>query len=778
MAHRTHYLLILLSLCSTPAFSQPGSQLSVGARPAILGESFVAIADDGYAAYWNPAGLPLLRSQEINAMRGDLYNTDYIHSYLAYAVPFTDRFAASIDYSHQGFDDTELNFGQNRLGFAAGLRLTNTLSLGLGAKWFSFDSGLADLGNPSGFSSNGSGWGFDLGVLYEALPGFKLGVMAQDINDTKITYENGVSETLYPLNLRLGAAYRFNRSLLLSTGVGESAQLGAEYRLHPALMLRGGVQREREDAVGTDFSVGAGMRHRFVLVDYAFTQSAALGPTHRFSMGMAFNLSASAIKIQDPALAPIFPALQKRYVQQPVGNVRLTNTSRKPLAANVSLFIPEVMAEATELSEPVVIPPGSETVDLFALFSPQLSDWSRNRILPAEVQVAYTDGNRTRSTKKQGQVTVYKRNAVRWETIGAAAAFISPADEAVATFASGVLHPYADELKQGGRASRPLLRAMLLFNAISQHGVRYLADPNMPYDQLEGQDFVVDSIQYPAELLQKRAGDCDDCTVLYCSLLENVGIPTAVIDAPGHILMAFDTGVPSNQAQQMGLTKGYYLERDGRLWIPVEVTLFGKSFHEAWRTAVEECLHLEQEGHLKVVDTQAAWQVYPPSDPSFDIVVETPAKAEVDSLWRADWQALREVQEAYLKQTYLTELHQQPGNLPLQSAFVFNLLQLGHYGRALAQLQTLEDRGAPAPMIGNNRAIVFILQGALEQAAEHLERVLALYPEDPEATANLALVQSRRGQVVAAREVSGETEQAGQRGEEIELLLEELRWKK
>jgi len=96
----------------------------------------------------------------------------------------------------------------------------------------------------------------------------------------------------------------------------------------------------------------------------------------------------------------------------------------------------------------------------------------------------------------------------------------------------------------------------------------------------------------------------------------------------------------------------------------------------------------------------------------------------------------------------------------------------------LAQLQTLEDRGAPAPMIGNNRAIVFILQGALEQAAEHLERVLALYPEDPEATANLALVQSRRGQVVAAREVSGETEQAGQRGEEIELLLEELRWKK
>ena len=107
-------LIILLSLCSASAFAQPSSQLAVGARPAILGESYVAIADDGYAAYWNPAGLPLLRSQEINAMRGDLYNTGYIHSYLAYAVPFTDRFAASINWSHQGFDDDELNFGQNR----------------------------------------------------------------------------------------------------------------------------------------------------------------------------------------------------------------------------------------------------------------------------------------------------------------------------------------------------------------------------------------------------------------------------------------------------------------------------------------------------------------------------------------------------------------------------------------------------------------------------------------------------------------------------------------
>ena len=55
MADKKLRWIILLLLCAAPSFAQPGSQLVTGARPAILGESYVAIADDGYAAYWNPA---------------------------------------------------------------------------------------------------------------------------------------------------------------------------------------------------------------------------------------------------------------------------------------------------------------------------------------------------------------------------------------------------------------------------------------------------------------------------------------------------------------------------------------------------------------------------------------------------------------------------------------------------------------------------------------------------------------------------------------------------
>ncbi|MBI2505116.1 MAG: PorV/PorQ family protein [Candidatus Latescibacteria bacterium] len=768
-------ILSLIGMLGTqPAWSQTSGQIAIGARPAALGESFVAIADDGYAAYWNPAGLSSLRTQELNSAWADLFGTGSEATYLSYAFPFTDRFVAATDYLHLGFGDEELRFAQNRLGFSAGFRLMNRLSAGISAKWFQLDAGLEGVGNPAGFSSTGTGWGFDLGLLLNPRAGLRIGVVAQDVGTTRIQYENGVSRPLYPLNLRLGTAYQLNRPLLLSGSVDEAAHLGAEYQLYPGLVLRSGVQRELEDAAGLAYSFGVGLRYRFVEVDYAYAQSSGLGSTHRFSLGLEV-VTASAIKIQEPELQPIFPALQKRYAHQPLGKVKLTNTSRKPLAATVSLFIPEAMERATELPEPVVVPPGTEMVDLSALFGERLSGWTRNRMVPAQIEVAYTEGNRTHRAKKQGRVTIYKRNAVRWESIGAAASFITPEEETVATFASQVLRSYAEEIHRGGHSSRSLLRALSLFDALSQHGVRYLADANSPYEQVAGKDFVVDSIQYPAELLQKRSGDCDDCTVLYCALLENTGIPTALIDAPGHILMAFDTGIALAEAQRIGLGQGYYLARDERLWVPVEVTLLGKSFREAWRTAVEECLRLEKEGRLIAVDTQEAWKSYPPSSPPFEIAVAVPEKEQ--ALFAADFAALRSLQREFIQQEYLKGLAAAPTNHSLRSACIYNLLELGEYTWALAQLDTMEAQGAPLQTVENNRAVVCILQGELEKAADHLQQVLAADPTDEEALSNLQVVQSRMGQAPVELSAAASAVSKDKKGEAVELDLQDLHWK-
>jgi len=91
------YWVVGVVFCAGVASPQTGGQPVVGARPAAMGESFVAVADDGNAAYWNPAGLPSLRSHEIQSMVADLFGTGITNSYLSYTIPFTDRFAAGLD---------------------------------------------------------------------------------------------------------------------------------------------------------------------------------------------------------------------------------------------------------------------------------------------------------------------------------------------------------------------------------------------------------------------------------------------------------------------------------------------------------------------------------------------------------------------------------------------------------------------------------------------------------------------------------------------------------
>ena len=98
-------------------------------------------------------------------------------------------------------DLTELNLLTFTLLPTLGVRVTDWLSVGGSVKWHRFDAALDDLGNPLGFSSEGKGWGFDASALLAPLPDVKIGVVAQDITGTDITYDNGLAQPLYPFGV-------------------------------------------------------------------------------------------------------------------------------------------------------------------------------------------------------------------------------------------------------------------------------------------------------------------------------------------------------------------------------------------------------------------------------------------------------------------------------------------------------------------------------------------------------------------------------------------------
>jgi tetratricopeptide (TPR) repeat protein len=337
------------------------------------------------------------------------------------------------------------------------------------------------------------------------------------------------------------------------------------------------------------------------------------------------------------------------------------------------------------------------------------------------------------------QLTVYGRGALRWDSVARAAAFITSTDPAVAAFARPPLVAFETQIQSLGKPGQNLLQAMLLFEALKQHGVRYLADSNTPYTQASANRAQVDYIQYPAEVLQKKTGDCDDLTALYCALLENAGVATALVDYPEHIFLLFDSGLSQENAYQLPLDGKRYLVRGETLWIPLEITRLDQTFLQAWQIGTEELAKLSGfEQRRRIVDTAEAWQQYPAAAPSFEVAVTTPAGAMLEEAFADQYDALKAKINAYIGTHYLDPLKQTPNNNPLRQKLIQLYLALRQYDTAISTavnhlLKEVGDKAATYNQLG----IAYFLKGDIGEAALQFKQAVALRSDDKELQRNL-----------------------------------------
>jgi len=163
-----------------------------------------------------------------------------------------------------------------------------------------------------------------------------------------------------------------------------------------------------------------------------------------------------------------------------------------------------------------------------------------------------------------------------------AAAFVTPNDPIIQTFISQA--KAAIGLKTEDIIPDKVYNAMLLFDTMIASQLKYIPDPNNPFSQMQNKQ-ALDHLKYPRETLLQGGGDCDDLAVLYCSLLEAVGIKTKLVDVPQHLFMMFDTAIPPERGYKLSTDKNMYVVDNNSIWIPVEVTELEKGFIEAWQIA-------------------------------------------------------------------------------------------------------------------------------------------------------------------------------------------------
>lgn len=640
-----YILLILLLVRSATVSGQVSNQIELGARPLGMGGAFTAVANDANALFWNPAGLVTLQRTEFTTMYSDLYaDLGLGNSYVGGVVPIGDNHAFGVDWMHIGQDDEGLSFRQDVFNLAYSLRLP-WWNLSIGPKIKRVDM---DISLNGASAAKTSGFEFDLGVLFSPVPGLRIGIVGQDLGTTSLSHENDRSEEIFPQKIRFGAAYSLFEGFLLAAAVDDRIRFGAEYWLFNSLAFRGGYQKDIDAVSGFNssnfYSAGFSAKYKLIQFDYAIEDHPLLPVTHRF--GIAFTFNPALVSIRDATIrpTPLFRSLYRKYSEEEFAQVVLKNSSAEQLPIRVRIDIPTVTSQPYE-QDLVLDPQTTKAYPLNISLSNEILEArgaSYDNLVQPIMTISYEQDRNTRETSQNmDPLYVLGKNKISWSDPGRAAAFITPEDEMVNRFARTIIQQYNDVLVDQYDNSN-LGRATVLFNALGKHGIVYQADQQTPWYLIAADSSIFDNIQYPIELLNSKIGDCDDCTMLYASLLENLNIDTILldVDAPGagHIYLMFDSGIPLNEIDSHPIDRSEYVVYEDRVWIPVETTMYGHSFAAAWRNGADEYHLRKEQGYVHEIIVSEAIQKYRAGQPPVREIA-IPTRESADELVNIDTEA-------------------------------------------------------------------------------------------------------------------------------------------
>ncbi len=332
--------------------------------------------------------------------------------------------------------------------------------------------------------------------------------------------------------------------------------------------------------------------------------------------GLTFNISEiinkkTKLQIGLTELNPVFPVLYSWYENNSFGKIEITNKEDSSITdVTVSFFQPQYMAHAKECATFKRIKcDETVSVDLYAFFNEQMLELREKTDTSSYIIVNYSRLGKKLSQSYALDVPVYGRNNMSWDDDRRAAVFVSSKDPAAMQFAKYTASIVRDNLCIDVPVN--IQYAIGIFQALNEFGLNYVVDPSSAFEDNVGTSSI-DFLQFPYQTLMYRGGDCDDLSILVCSLFEAVGIDTAFITVPGHIFMAFDSGLTPEQAKTIFKNRSEYIVDDGKVWMPLEITLSDEGFYRACRYGAREWNAAEAKGAAALYKMHDCWKIYQP----------------------------------------------------------------------------------------------------------------------------------------------------------------------
>jgi tetratricopeptide (TPR) repeat protein/DNA-binding beta-propeller fold protein YncE len=461
-----------------------------------------------------------------------------------------------------------------------------------------------------------------------------------------------------------------------------------------------------------------------------------------------FKSNAPQVVLKDLQLNQIFSATYKQYANKPVGRIRIQNTSGTDYGnLKLTFSIKGYMdfPGTTEIEK--LAANSTEEIDLLASFNNRILEIDEDTGVQVEVALHFVRDGRDDAIKLTQPMTIYGKNAIVWGQPNMVGSFVTPKDDTLRDFVRQAIN---ESKPEPGPLNANLVSAMTLFDVLTAHGIRYIVDPNNPYTKVQADR--VDYVQFGRETLKIKSGDCDDLSVLLSAGLENLGVQTAILDVPGHLLMMFNTGLSEDRQDQISLQNDLLVIKDGEVWIPIEATMIGTSFAEAWAEGARKYHKFEQEGKLKATTLKQAWSEFLPvtlKPASYSIHV--PDKEKVGALVEREQNILLQKSLDRLVRPYEVMVKTDPDNINALMQVAIIYAKYGLINQANKRFDKILEQEPDNSSVHNNRGNIYYSRGDYSRAIETYSYAEQLAANDPGIKMNLAMTYYQLGQLGEAR---------------------------
>ena len=448
----------------------------------------------------------------------------------------------------------------------------------------------------------------------------------------------------------------------------------------------------------------------------------------------------------------IFPVFYSYYDTHALGQVVIMNTLDKPATdVRMSFFAREFMNAPRECPVPATLLPGeSATADLFAVFQPSILQVTENMKVEAEVTLEYTENGLPQKKVVPHTFAILRRNALDWSDTKRAAAFVSPSDPTVLRFAKNVSSATSDSTR---KALDPnLSMAMAMHEALTLYGLAYSQDP-IPV--LTPNKNVADFIQFPRQTLDNRGGKCSDLSVLYASLLEAVGVETAFITTPAHIFLAVALTLGQDDAERVFGHPADLIIQDGKVWLPLEVTLREAGFVSAWERGAQEWRDNKAQDQSALYPMHESWESYEPvALPGTELPIDIPPAKDLAGTVQKEMARFVERETSERVGTLEAQLAKTNNAPKPRNELGVLYARYGLLDQAEAQFDEAVANQEYAPALVN-LGNLFFANGDANKALSYYERAIQKNPNSPAALLGLARLYDMAGDRVSARKAYG-----------------------